>query len=66
MGAFAFAGKKFAGIACGILGVFFGLVFFVMGVMNSNYQWSTIVGIIIFLAGFIFGIYFWKSADRHV
>jgi len=66
MGAFAFAGKKFAGIACGVLGVIFGMGFFVTGAMNPNYQWSSIVGIIIFLAGLIFGIYFWRSADRHV
>ena len=66
MGAFAFAGKKFAGIGCGILGLFFGFVFFVAGAMSPNYQWASIVGIIIFLAGLIFGIYFWRSADRHV
>lgn len=66
MGAFAFAGRKFAGIACGVVGLLFGFSFMFVGAINANYQWSSIIGIIIILVGIIFGIYFWRSADRHV
>ena len=66
MGAIAFAGRKFAGIACGVVGILFGLSFMFVGALNASYQWSSIIGIIVILAGIIFGIYFWRSADRHV
>lgn len=66
MGAFAFAGRKLAGIACGVLGLLFGFTFVFMSQIRAEYQWGGIIGIIVILLGSIFGIYFWRSADRHV
>ena len=65
MGALQFAGRKLVGIVLVGIGVLVGVSVMFSGGLSQNAVVS-VIGLVIILAGIVFGLYFWKSADRHV